>query len=193
MTNPTSIKTLADLAAIRNTGRDKITAIVGAYPADLTDKRGRWQHFQQNPLCLTKEEAMQLRIELSALESICEEITPGVLEHQLQEHDAALYRDRAKEIVGALELHLESTISPLPTWKSATIKWFSELPSKIYAPAVTGPERDSLLDERDKREADALATESNIALARAAIERFKLYPTPAHYGDAVGTISTIKF
>ena len=103
------------------------------------------------------------------------------------------YPARVDGITPALERLLETTIAPLPTWKSATIKWFSELPSKIYAPAVTGPERDSLLDERDKREADALATESNIALARAAIERFKLYPTQAHYADACGTISTIRF
>ena len=103
------------------------------------------------------------------------------------------YPARVDGIAPALERLLETTIAPLPTWKSATIKWFSELPSKIYAPAVTGPERDSLLDERDKREADALATESNIALARAAIERFKLYPTQAHYADACGCIATIRF
>ena len=193
MKTTTKYQSLAEVTSTILGEKQKIQTSADAYQESLRERRQAFDAFRSNPAAFTVAQATAVVSNLSTAEKLSEIFDAGMVEHLQRQLEERFLIDEADAIAATATAALEERLKPRASYIEALTKWFQEISATIFTKDQSDLEREKILIERDRREAEAQALESNTVGARSAIQYFKNNPTPQNYSDIISALGSVNF
>ena len=184
---------LQDVTASILAEKTKIQLAADSYASSLRERQAAFEKFKADPSQLSVTDATAVVSNLATAEKLSEIFDAGMVSQLQIQAELRILTDDADAITATATAELETRLKPRASYIESLTKWFQEISSTIFTKDQSDLERERILTERDKREADAIAIESNIVGARSTIEYFRKNPSPQNFSDIVSALCSVNF